>query len=110
MLPRAQQSTRVFRCRAPDALQLRDEGALTSACALHAHLRQIFSGPDLRSVKNWSNGQYNSAPPCAMLILEDFDHPMRMVTLSEHREPEGLSLNSITSAAHLCQGFALHHP
>jgi len=58
---------------------------------------------DPAPLKNWSHGQYNSAPPCAMLSLEDFDHPVRMVTLSEHREPKGLHMSLMsraTSPAH----------
>ena len=35
----------------------------------------------------------------AMLNQEHCDHPMRMVTLSEHREPKGLYMNLMTGAA-----------
>jgi hypothetical protein len=34
--------------------------------------------------------------PSAMLNAEDCDHPMRMVTLSEHREPKGLHMSLMT--------------
>jgi hypothetical protein len=48
-----------------------------------------------------------------MLRMEVFDHPTRMVTLSEHREPKGLSLNLMTRAVTSVGGspllFTLRH-